>query len=745
MKTHILLVACCAIACLSGHAVYAYKDSTKTDTLWSVVKEPIVISASRWEEGQETVSRQITRINPRDVLIRNPGTTADLLEGTGEVAMQRSQAGGGSPRIRGFAANSVLMVIDGIRINNAIYRSGNLQNLIQIDANSLESAEVLFGPGSVQYGSDALGGVMVFRTKEPVFALDSFSANAFLLGRYASAVAEGTGNAEVFLSWQDVATYTSVTATTFGDIRSGAHYPAASPTFGRRDWYVERVDGRDSIVMNPDPQVQRFSGYDQLNVQQKVRAKLARSWTAELNALFTISSDVPRYDRLVELRTRNGLTLPRQSEWYYGPQQWTLCAVTIQGTNLDGFIDDIVITPSFQWYRESRHSRAFRSDIRRDQLERVLIAGINVDARTRLDSSGLDRDLYYGLEVSHQDITSQAFDVNIVDGSSRRGVTRYPDGGSTYATYAAYSQLRWQLSDALTLSGGLRGTVVALRSSITDSSVFQLPVRSIATTPSAITGSIGAMWRLAESVSVSANLATGFRAPNIDDAGKVFDSQPGNVVVPNPNLGPVFVRTAEAGLILRPFRSWRLDVRGFVSAANDLIVQRPFDLNGADSIDYNGTFSAVTAMQNIGKADIRGFSLTLDGTVDEISLLATATIVDGRDRTNDLPLQHVTPAFGMIRIGWEPWIGVGFQADLRWSAAWTMASISPVEAVRNVNYPDGGLLPWTIGSARLLWNATTYLTVTAAVENVFDLHYRPAQSGISAPGRNVIIAARTHL
>jgi hemoglobin/transferrin/lactoferrin receptor protein len=741
------LLATLVWGCWASVALCANQDSTTVkDTLPTRYARPIVISASRWEEGQETVSRQITRLTSRDVAIRNPGTAADLLEGSGEVAMQRSQAGGGSPRIRGFAANSVLMVVDGIRINNAIYRSGNLQNLIQIDANSLESAEVLFGPGSVQYGSDALGGVMVFRTKEPVFNQDGFDAHAFTLTRYASAASELTGNLELYLSGERLASYTSITATRFDDLRSGAVFPTASPTFGRRDWYVERINGRDSMISNPHPQIQRFSGYDQLNAQQKLRLKVDDAWTAELNAIFTTSSDIPRYDRLYELRTRSDGTMqPRQSEWYYGPQRWVLSSVSVKGENLAGIVNDVVIAPSFQWYEESRHSRRFRSDVRNDQFERVWIAGLNIDARTRLDSSAYDRDVYYGLELSHQDVASRATDVNIVTDESVRGITRYPDGGSTYGTYAAYGQMRWQLSEAITVSGGLRATIISLRSSISDSSLFQLPVRTISTNPSAVTGSIGAVWRVHEMVSISANVATGFRAPNIDDAGKVFDSQPGNVVVPNPGLGPVQVATYEAGLAVFPLPNWQIDVRAFTSHASNLIVQRPFTLNGLDSIDYNGTPSAVTAMQNVGQASVRGVSFTLDGSIETVNFRATATIVDGRDITNDLPLQHVTPAFGMLHVGWRPMDGLLIQAETRWSAAWTMANISPVEAVLNVNYPAGGLVPWTIASVRFMWDVVPFLTLSAGIENMFDLQYRPAQSGISAPGRNVILAARTRL
>ena len=249
-------------------------DSTGVDSTRVVEMPPMVISASRWQERSSTVSRQILRMDVRDVQQRNPGTMADLVESSGEVFMQRSQMGGGSPRLRGFAANSVLLVVDGVRLNNAIYRSGNLQNLIQLDANALSSTEVLFGPGSVQYGSDAMGGVLVFTTKDPLLSPSGFFAHTSSLARYASATTERTLSAEASFSWENVATYTSVTASMFGDVRSGRTMPSAAPTFGLRTFEVKRLDGRDSVVATSDPHLQSPSGYSQVNVLQKVLWKI---------------------------------------------------------------------------------------------------------------------------------------------------------------------------------------------------------------------------------------------------------------------------------------------------------------------------------------------------------------------------------------------------------------------------------------------------------------------------------------
>ncbi|MBP6756183.1 MAG: TonB-dependent receptor plug domain-containing protein, partial [Bacteroidia bacterium] len=126
----------------------------------SVNLDEIVLSANRKSEHKIDVPYSIEIIKQKDIEFTNPATSGDLLSNTGQVFVQRSQAGGGSPSLRGFEANKVLLVIDGVRMNNAIYRGGHLQDVMTIDPNMLERTEVVFGPSSTIYGSDALGGVM---------------------------------------------------------------------------------------------------------------------------------------------------------------------------------------------------------------------------------------------------------------------------------------------------------------------------------------------------------------------------------------------------------------------------------------------------------------------------------------------------------------------------------------------------------------------------------------------------------
>lgn len=733
MNTTIIAV----MAVLCSALAQATVDSTTIDTLPRKKTDRIVVSASRWEERASTSSRQIISLTPKDIRNVNPGTSADLLEASGEVYMQRSQAGGGSPRLRGFGANNVLMVMDGVRINNAIYRTGNLQNVIMIDPQSLDEAEVLLGPGSVQYGSDALGGVMVFNTKKSNYADSGIDMQGSGLLRGTTATGQRTISADVSLATSRFTSSLIATLSWFGDVVSGGTFPRQAPTFGLRPWYVDRPNGIDSQIVNSDYLVQRHSGYQQANLLKKFSYKLNDQWGLYASTMYTYTGDVPRYDRLYEQRN----SLPRYADWYYGPQRWFLTTTSVKGTNLGSFIEDVVATASYQWYQESRHSRLFRSDVRRDQVETIALINLNIDGRTRLIPQGEECDLYYGIEMSLQDATSTAQNVNIQTNQVSRGITRYPDGGSAYNSYAAYSQLRWTLAPSLVVSGGLRATVVALRSNITDSSVFVLPYTSIETNPSALTGSLGLAWKALDKATTRMNVASGFRAPNIDDIGKVFDSKAGSLVVPNPNLGPMYVTTAEAGLDVSPL-SW-LTITGtyYHSWLRDLMQVMPAMYGGSDSVEYNGVMSAVTSLQNVGSGWIDGVSLGAQATLNDFTVDAQASVSTGRDGNGNV-LLHIVPAFGQVRLTWRLYAGVQLIGETRWSAAWTRSMIPTSEFTLGVHYTDIGLPSWTIGNIRASYEISRWLTAQASVENIFDLQYRSAGSGISAPGRNIMLALR---
>src|SRR4030095_9895710 len=222
MKKIILLIFISALL----HAFIFAQDQTDTARKISVLDE-VVFSANKFAERKRYIVQRIDVIPRRFIAQVNAQNTGDLLINTGNVFVQKSQQGGSSPVLRGFEASRVLLVVDGIRMNNAIYRAGHLQNVITVDQNMLDRLEIMYGPSSTLYGSDALGGMVHMITKPVKVATagESFSSSGTGFLRYSSVNDEKTGHFDINLGTRKFGFLTSVTYSYFGDMRMGDQYP----------------------------------------------------------------------------------------------------------------------------------------------------------------------------------------------------------------------------------------------------------------------------------------------------------------------------------------------------------------------------------------------------------------------------------------------------------------------------------------------------------------------------------------
>jgi hemoglobin/transferrin/lactoferrin receptor protein len=462
--------------------------------------EEVVVSANRWEQDRREVPFKISVLRAREVAFQQPQTAADFLGTSGDVFIQKSQLGGGSPMIRGFAANRVLLVIDGVRMNNAIFRSGNLQNVISLDPHAVQNAEVIFGPSSVIYGSDAIGGVMDFHTLLPKLSSGEntlFGSNALL--RYSSVNFEKTGHVDVHFGQRKWAFVSSVSFSDYEDLTMGSHGPAEY----RREAYVERLNGKDLVVANDNPDEQIPSGYRQFNMMQRLRYRPSDSWDLNYGFHFSTTSDVPRYDRLIE---QDGGVF-RSAEWFYGPQRWIMNNFQVQHRREEGLFDQMRIVLAHQLYRESRHDRRFGRATLRSRAETVNAASLNLDFDKQLSEKWA---AFYGAEAIYNRIGSEAEVEDIVTGTTEPTSTRYPDG-STWASYAVYANLKANLSAKVTLLGGVRYNLVDVAATF-DKTFFDFPFEEARLTNGALTGSAGITYRPEPGWQFNLNLSTGFRS-----------------------------------------------------------------------------------------------------------------------------------------------------------------------------------------------------------------------------------------
>lgn len=724
--------------------VVAYRDLERqafrvTLKKRAVSMQEVYVSASRREQSLDRIPQKIARISPDEVRFQNPQTSADILAQSGKVFVQKSQLGGGSPMIRGFAANAVLLALDGIRMNNAIYRSGNLQNVINVDPNMLEGSEVIFGPGSVIYGSDALGGVMNFQTPDPELSYSNdMLVSGHALTRYASANQEQTGHFDLNIGGNQWGSLTSMSYSSFDDLRTGGHFDDKYD-WGKRRWYVVRRDGHDRVVPNDNITLQKYSGYELLNLMQKVTFKPSSKLGFNYTFYLSTTSDIPRYDRLIQTDESGN---PQYAEWYYGPQRWMLNSLEANIHNDMKLFEDATVTLAMQDYTESRNDRDFQDLNLRNREEDVKVITANVDFDKHFDELST---LYYGLELVHNDVASNAHITNIESGSSRATASRYPDGGSDYDQYAAYAQFSTDISDQWTFSVGGRYSHTRLNARFDSKRFYDFPFGEININTGAMSGSAGLVYRPTDSWQFNVNAASGFRAPNVDDAAKVFDSEPGRVIVPNEHVKPEYTYNVDLGVIRRFGDRGRVELSGYYTWLRDAMVRREFTFAGRDSIVYDGTLSQVQAVVNAGRAYVYGFSAFANMQLAPRWVLqGTVTYTEGMDTTEDIPLRHVAPLFGQLGVTFKH-KGLHTEFYTRFNGAKPFDDLSPSEQHKTHLYTSDGTPAWYTLNLKTSYQIDDNFSLSMGMENILDDHYRPYSSGISAPGRNVIMALRASI
>jgi len=700
----------------------------------------IVISATKFKQNKADIPQTIISIMPEDVSFANPQTSADLLDDSGNIFVQKSQLGGGSPMIRGFSTNRLLITVDGVRMNNAIFRGGNIQNVISIDPLSIRNTEVTLGAGSVVYGSDAIGGVMSFYTKKPQLSYkdESYISGSSLL-RYASANNENTGHFDFNIGFKKWAFLTNVSFTDFDDLRMGSNGPAEY----LRTEYIVRRNNQDLLVDNNEPELQKPTGYNQLNLMQKVHYEPTDNLKFDFGLYYTTTSEYARYDRLLR-PSEDGL---RSAEWNYGPQRWFMSNLQVtKTTSRSNLYDKIHSSLAYQNFKESRIVRAFESPLREIREENVDALTFNLDLEKSLSKSST---LYYGIEYLFNKIGSTGTELNIDTLEDMPAVTRYPDG-STWQSIAGYASLKYKPNQKFVFQTGLRYNHVLTKADFRDNNRFlNLPFNNANINTGALTGTAGITWAPSNMIQWKLNASTAFRAPNIDDIGKVFDSEPGSVVIPNNDLSPEYAYGGELGLKLNFDDNVIVDLGTYYTFLDNALIRRDSNINGETEIIYDGELSNVQSIKNASKAWIYGFEAGIEvNFTDYLKLRSQYNVIGGTEDNDgiEVPVRHVAPNFGRTHLIYKSQ-NLKLDAFVVYNGALSSDQLAPSELSKSYLYAlDNNGNPFSPSwhtfniRAQYLWNDK--ISLTASLENITDQRYRPYSSGITAPGRNLILALR---
>ena len=715
--------------------------------------EEVILSVGRNAVARKQIAEKVAVIDAQTIELQRPSTGADLVGLSPGVRIQKSQGGGGSPIIRGFEANRILMVVDGVRMNNAIYRSGHLQNAITVNPNTVERVEVIYGSSSVAYGSDALGGVIHYYTKSPLINSEEKSRSSFS-SDFSSANLGTVNSFSTELSFNKWASLTSISYSNFGDIRMGTHRAHGYANWGLTPFYSEnsRYSYQANPTLNENPNIQKNTAYNQLDLFQKFLVKLNDENQLVFNFQYSNSSDIPRYDKLIE--QRNG-TL-RYAEWFYGPQKRILIAPQLKLFPQKRFMNSGRITFAYQNIDESRNSRAFESFIRKTQKENVEVWSLNGDFEFELNQK---HSFSYGFEGTFNKVRSFAFGKELVVQQnevvalkpSTPFPTRYPSKGSTYDSFASFVNWIWDLNNELTVNFGMRFTNTNLEARWKEYYNINALLEAVNLDALALTQTLALTYRPTEKIQWNLILSNGFRNPNIDDVGKIRENN-GILVVPNPSLFPEYAYNFELG-IKRYFDQSKnyLSLRGFstlisrhIGRSNYIIFSDTTTPDQA-TIRYNGEEVETYANNNLGNRYLYGGSL--DGYYSLNTFLALRgnfSFIQAVKSEKYGPLPSISPAFGRIFIeyqksNWLSYLSFEF-SDNKNIEAYSIGGEDGLEETPLLSEnpllyagtPAWSELSWL---AQYRWKKNTSFRI--ALENILDTHYRPFASGISAPGRNL--------
>ena len=716
-------------------------SQTAQDTTVTELSE-VVISHKVPKKFTE-LPNQVEVITAKQIDFQNFQTTAEMLSNSGALFVQKSQQGGGSPVIRGFEASRVLLTVDGVRMNNLIFRSGHLQNVITVDENMLENVGVFYGPSSTLFGSDALGGTVAMTTKSAKFLNEtSKKFSGGINTRYGSVNEEKSVAFHLNYANANFASLTFFSFNEFGDLKMGKKKNHNGDYFGERPNYVSTVNGVDQLNVNSDKYTQVGSAYKQYNFMQKLAYKTNSGFVHGLNLQYSTTSDINRYDRLTE-KTSSGLKF---AEWYYGPQERLLAIYSLQKDK--AFLNsDLKMNVAYQNVKESRHNRRFNNYNLQHNEENVDMFSVSLD----LDKKFTKGELFYGFESYYETLKSTAYAQNINTGVVTSINTRYPNGDNNMMRNDFYVSYNEKMSTKTFWNVGARIGYTSLKSTIADNSVFALPFDEISQGNFTYSGTLGITHNTSKNFALKANVATGFRVPNIDDLAKVFESVPGSLsslgtlIVPNEDLKPEKTITGDLGIVVQSdSKKVKLESTYFYTRLYDAIVTDDFTYNGQSIVSFNGFDAQVKANQNKGKAFVTGFSTNLSAyLVSDLLFSANFNYTLGRvvEDGSHRPLDHIAPYFGKVGLLYT-YNKLNLEGYMLYNGKKDIKEYS-TSGEDNAQYaPANGMPAWETYNFKLGYQVINGGTFFAGVENILDTQYRVFASGINAPGRNIYAGVR---
>ncbi len=662
-----------------------------------------IVTATRTARHPDEISKSFNRVGERAILERESKSSAEALREEPGLFVQKTGHGGGSAIVRGLSSNQILIMVDGIRLNNSTYRLGNHPYMTLVDNFLAERIEVIRGPSSVLYGSDALGGAINLVTREPDPGEEGTALRLF--GRTASADGEKTLHADARRSLGNIGFQAGFTVKDFGDLRRG----------GDSD--------HPELERSTDGLVQRPTGFHAYDVDAGAVYEPTADQQIKLAWQMTRRRDVPRYDKYEN---------NDYYRWLYQPQERDLAYFRYKRLTSAGWLDAVESTISLHRQLEGREiQQAADSELTLEE-DRVWTTGLTL----QMNSTVREHRLTYGADIYLDRVRSGRSVRNPLTGVSvvqDRG--RYPDG-AVYNSAGIFLQDEMPLGHAIDLTASARFSRFWTSFTVPPDTAAAVEITDVDQRFQAITGSLGGVFRPDEWIQLTFNISQAFRAPNLSDLEKMGESKGSTFEVPNPDLEPERMIGTDAGVRLNPGR-WEAAVTFHAGWLSDMIASADATWNGQSTIEQGGRILKVKQKENIGEALIYGIEsggrLRLSR---QVTLRGNLTATYGENRTLDEPVGGIPPLFGLVGLRWG---GEDNFLDFftRFAAKQDRLSTDDRDDPR---IPVGGTPGWLTWNLRSGVDLGRFGDLRVGIENLLDLNYREHGSGINGPGRNFIVS-----
>lgn len=647
-----------------------------------LLNNAVTITAQRNERLTFDVPESITSVSRFQIEQQAPRSTPEALMNETGVWIQKTNHGGGSPIIRGLVGNQVLLLIDGIRLNNATYRYGPNQYLSTIDPGLIERIEATRGSGSVLYGSDALGGVVQIISKTPSFSSTGFQVGGMATGKWMSGGMEQSARAEVDLASKQIALLGGFSTRNFGDLLAGGELGKLSPT-----GYYER------------------SGDAKLLVRTGGKGLLSAAFQ------HLTQHNVPRYDQV----TQGGF-----SSFYFDPQVRQLSYLRWEHSSESPWMQSFKVTGSLNRSIEGINSQKNNSLDSKKQRDEVHTMGLIAEVISHPKSNWHAQS---GVEYYFDKVNSEAFVLNSNTNkeTSQRG--SYADG-STSSNLAMFTNHQFDLHK-FQFSAGTRFNMVAV--SVIDNTFGNQKIN-----PNALVGNAGVMYKLHSKLHAIASINTGFRAPNIDDMSK-FGTLEANVFeIPSAQLSPERSFNIESGF---KFSSQKLSwtVTAYQTKLFDLIDRVATTYNESDTFEGRKVYQK----QNVGEAVVRGVEADMEATIiQSLSVFGNLTYTHGENVTKQEPMRRIPPLFGRTGFRYSHPSGMWIKGEWAMAGAQDRLSAGDKSDVRiKIRLVDDVMPPWDIVNVYAGYSHK-YFSVQVYGQNLLNKAYRVYASGVDGYGRS---------